>query len=195
MTRTAATVGSKVLVLGCPGAGKSTLAREIAGLTGLPLIHLDRHYWRPGWRAPDGESWRSEVAALVARPAWVIDGNYGSTLALRLAAADTAVLLDFPVRVCLARVLRRELASLGRVRADMAPGCPERFDPAFLIYICRYRRTERERHLAALTGFSGQLLTLRRPAEAAALLTELAAARACATVAGPVRSDSRPGLR
>lgn len=184
-----------MLVLGCPGAGKSTLAREIARLTGLPLVHLDQRYWRPGWREPDREAWKREVADLVARPAWVIDGNYGGTLALRLAAADTAVLLDFPVWLCLARVLRRELASLGRVRADMAPGCPERFDPAFLTYVGRYRRNDRERHLAALAGFGGRLVTLRRPAEAAAFLAELAAARVGATDAGPARSDTRPDLR
>ena len=165
----------KVLVLGCPGAGKSTLAREIALITGLPVIHLDRHYWRPGWREPDHEEWEAVVAELLRRPRWVMDGNYGGTLPLRLAAADTAILLDFPTWRCLARVLRRVIGSYGRTRLDMAPGCPERLDLAFLVYVWRYRRRERVGHVGSLARFGGRLVTLRRPAEVAAFIADLSA--------------------
>jgi adenylate kinase family enzyme len=165
----------RVLVLGCSGAGKSTLARQISGITGLPIIHLDQHYWRPGWREPDRGAWECEVAALIHRPEWVMDGNFGGTLPARLAAADTAIFLDFPTWRCLVRVLRRVIASFGRTRADMAPGCPERLDFAFLIYVCRYRRHDRHRHLAPIRQFGGTLVTLRRPAEVAAFVTALEA--------------------
>ncbi|HEY1299897.1 MAG TPA: hypothetical protein VGF07_05340 [Stellaceae bacterium] len=84
--------------------------------------------------------------------------------------------LDFPTALCLARVLRRQLGSFGRIRADMAPGCPERLDPALLRYIWRYRCDHRPRHLAALEEFSGRRIVLRRPAEATALLRALACA-------------------
>ncbi len=104
-----------------------------------------------------------------------MDGNYGGTLPARLAAADTAILLDFPTWRCLARVLRRAIASFGRTRIDMAPGCPERLDFAFLIYVCRYRRQDRHRHLAAIRQFGGTLVTLQRPAEVAAFVTALEA--------------------
>ena len=116
-----------------------------------------------------------EVAALIHRPEWVMDGNYGGTLPARLAAADTAILLDFPTWRCLPRVLRRVIASFGRTRADMAPGCPERLDFAFLIYACRYRRHDRHRHLAAIRQFGGTLVTLHRPAQVAAFVTALEA--------------------
>jgi adenylate kinase family enzyme len=165
----------RVLVLGCPGAGKSTLARQISGITGLPIIHLDRHYWRPGWREPDREAWEREVAALIHRPEWVMDGNFGGTLPARLAAADTAILLDFPTWRCLARVLCRVMASRGRTRADMAPGCPERLDFKFLIYVGRYRRHDRHRHLAAIRQFGGTLVAFQRPAEVAAFVAALEA--------------------
>lgn len=165
----------KVLVLGCPGAGKSTLARQIAEITGLPAIHLDRHYWLPGWREPDREEWEGVVAELLGRSRWVMDGNYGGTLPLRLAAADTAILLDFPTWRCLARILRRVIGSYGRTRPDMAPGCPERLDIAFLVYVWRYRRRERVGHLASLREFGGRLVTLRRPAEVAAFVAGLSA--------------------
>lgn len=164
----------KVLVLGCSGAGKSTLARQVSGITGLPVIHLDRHYWQAGWREPGRAEWEAVVAELLSRPHWIMDGNFGGTLPLRLMAADTAILLDFPTWRCFFRVLRRVIGSYGRTRPDMAPGCPERLDIAFLVYVLRYRRRERVGHVAALDRFGGRLVTLRRPAEVAAFLAELA---------------------
>jgi adenylate kinase family enzyme len=104
-----------------------------------------------------------------------MDGNFGGTLPARAAVADTAIFLDFPAWRCLARVLRRVIGSFGRTRADMAPGCPERLDFAFLIYVCRYRRHDRHRHLAAIRQFDGTLVTLRRPAEVAAFVAALEA--------------------
>jgi adenylate kinase family enzyme len=163
----------KILILGCSGAGKSTLARQIGRITGLPIIHLDEHYWLPGWRELDKETWLRKVSALIAQPRWVMDGNFGGTLALRLAAADTAIFLDFPTRVCLRRVLLRVIRSLGRIREDMAPGCPERFDFSFLRYVYRYRREDRSRHLAAMEAFGGKLVILHRPAEVADLVLGL----------------------
>jgi adenylate kinase family enzyme len=130
----------KILILGCSGAGKSTLARQVGRITGLPFIHLDRHYWLPGWQEPDREAWRCKVSALIAQPRWVMDSNYGRTLALRLAEADTVIFLDFPTWLCLVRVLRRVVSSFRRTRVDMAPGCPERLDFLFLRYVYRYRR-------------------------------------------------------
>jgi adenylate kinase family enzyme len=163
----------RVLVLGCSGAGKSTLARQISVVTGLPVIYLDQHYWRPGWQEPERQAWERQVADLIREQRWVMDGNFGGTLPARLAAADTAILLDFPTWRCLLRVLRRVIGSLGRTRPDMAPGCPEHLDLAFLLYICRYRRRDRHRHLAAIGQFKGRLITLRRPAEVAAFIAAL----------------------
>jgi adenylate kinase family enzyme len=166
----------KILILGCSGAGKSTLARQIGRVTGLPIIHLDQHYWLPGWQEPDKETWLRKVGALIAQPEWVMDGNFGGTLVLRLAAADTAIFLDFPTQVCLGRVLLRVVRSLGRIREDMAPGCPERFDFSFLRYVCRYGREHRCRHLAAIETFGGKLFILHRPAEVADLVLGLRSA-------------------
>jgi adenylate kinase family enzyme len=97
----------KILIIGCSGAGKSTLARQVGRITDLPVIHLDQHYWPPGWQEPDRATWRCKVSALIAQPRWVMDGNYRRTLALRLAEADTVIFLDFPTWLCLVRVLRR----------------------------------------------------------------------------------------
>src|SRR5215212_5460573 len=97
----------RVLVIGSRGSGKSTLAKELAKRTGLRLIHLDQQYWRSGWVEPSKEEWRGQVEVLIAQDRWVMDGNYGGTLELRLARADTVIDLQFPAWLCVWRILRR----------------------------------------------------------------------------------------
>jgi len=155
----------RVLVIGSPGAGKSRLATELARRTGLPLIHLDQLAWLPGWVELGEVDFRSRVAAAIAESRWVIDGNYGSTLPQRLARADTVIDLDLPAWRCLGRVLRRVVQSHGKVRADMAPGCPEQFDFPFLVYIVRFAGKGRRHVEACLDRYSGRRITLRSPAD------------------------------
>jgi adenylate kinase family enzyme len=163
----------RVLVIGPPGAGKSTLATEIASRTGLPLIHLDRHHWRPGWVEADEAEWQIEVAALIAREQWVMDGNYGGTLPARLTRADTVIWLDLPVWLCLARIFHRALKYRGQTRPDMAEGCPEQLNWAFLVYAARFPWVGRKRILAKLPAFTGRLIRVRRPRDAERFLRSL----------------------
>jgi adenylate kinase family enzyme len=161
----------RVLVIGCFGSGKSTVARELAKITGLPAVHLDQHYWRPDWTEPDKALWSVEIASLVAQPRWIMDGNYSSTLAARLSRADTVVFLDMPTMLCLWRVLCRTLRYIGRTRDDMAKGCLERFDWPFLKYVYSYRRDRRPQVLKALDGFTGTVVILGNPSAVAGYLT------------------------
>lgn len=141
----------RILLIGPGGAGKSTLARRVAERLDLPLIHLDALYWQAGWVETPKDVWRQRLATLLQGEAWVMDGNYGGTLDLRLAACDTAILLDLPPWQCLWRVVRRRLRHRGRARPDMTPGCPERWDWEFLWWIATWRlrrRADVERRLA-----------------------------------------------
>ncbi len=131
------------MVIGCCGAGKSTFARRLGTATGLPVEHLDRHYWLPEWTAADPDRWRSTVTALAARERWILDGNYGGTLDLRLARADTVVYLDYSTATCLWRITKRSLSYFGRARPDVPPGCRERFDPDFYRYVATFNRRRR----------------------------------------------------
>lgn len=142
----------RILLIGSGGAGKSTLARTLAERTGLPLIHLDALFWRPGWVETPAAEWRGTVAGLLQREAWVMDGNFGGTLDLRLAACDTAIFLDLPPAVCLWRVMKRRLRYRGESRPDMTPGCPERLDLDFLLWIAFYRLRRRKAVLAKLAA-------------------------------------------
>src|ERR1700733_11230557 len=97
----------RVAVVGSSGAGKSTFARRLGERTGLPVIHLDHAYWRPGWDPPPDDEWDEIAPRLAAGDEWIIDGNYSRTVDARARRADVVVFLDYPRVGCLARVLRR----------------------------------------------------------------------------------------
>ena len=166
----------RVLIIGCGGAGKSTLARQLSHVTGLPLVGLDRAYWRPGWIEPSKAEWRETIEKLVAEPAWVMDGNYSATFDLRMPRADTAIWLDYPRTTCLRRVVWRSLKGYGRTRADLPDGCPEQFDAKFLRFIWDFPANSRPRIVDGLQRFGAHLRVLRltNDRDVAAFLREAA---------------------
>ncbi|MEL6635500.1 MAG: DNA topology modulation protein [Bacteroidota bacterium] len=134
---------SRILLIGSGGAGKSTLAIQLGAVLRLPVIHLDRHYWTANWVEPSKADWERTVRQLIARPSWVMDGNYGGTMDLRIVRADTIVFLDRPRYLAIYRVLKRWWYHRGQHRPDMAPGCRERLNWEFLHYVFHYRYTRR----------------------------------------------------
>ncbi|MGW1059904.1 hypothetical protein [Micromonospora rubida] len=143
----------RILVVGCPGAGKSTFATALGRDTGLPVRHLDDRYWGPGWSRPDAQWWAEHQATLTEGDQWIVDGNYLPTLHLRVPRADLVVLLDASTLTCLIRVLRRAWqikrgarAHLpARVRAEAQSGTRVPATKAFLpllSMILRFRRRD-----------------------------------------------------
>ncbi len=183
----------QVVVMGPPGSGKSTLARRLGIGCGLPVFPLDHACWGPGWVPAAPEAFRAEVERIAALPAWVMDGNYGATLAPRLARADAVVFLDLPPRVYLPRVLRRALvgAVVGRTQA---PGCRERLDPAFLRYALAWRRERRGKDLALLEGFRGTVLVPGSDGEVRRVVERLLRAAGACREARPGSARTRPML-
>lgn len=163
-------MAERILIIGSPGSGKSTLARTLAARTGLPLIHLDQLYWSPGWQEVDKSVWMQRLMAALESPRWIIEGNYGSTLELRLSHADKVVLLDLSPLRCTWRILRRTWGLRGKVRPDMAEGCPERFDWEFFWYTLTFRLSVLPRVLERLERFGGEKVWLGTPREITAFL-------------------------
>ena len=157
----------RVMIIGAGGAGKSTLARRVGERTGLPVVHLDACYWRAGWVETPADEWRERVRALAAEDAWVMDGNYGGSMDLRLARADTVVFLDLPRLTMVARILGRWLRFRGRTRPDMAPGCPEQMSWEFVRWVWEYPRTRRLGILERLAALPPErrVVVLRSAAE------------------------------
>ncbi len=153
----------RVLIIGPCGSGKSTLARELAPRMGLPLVHMDQLGWQAGWVETEKAELGARLAEVVAQDEWLIEGNYGSTLAPRLERADTVIYLDFPIRLCLKRLIKRIVTHRGRSRPDMPEGCPERFDLAFFWYVMNWNSGPRPRTEAKLAGYAGNLVRLASP--------------------------------
>ncbi|MDE6240770.1 MAG: hypothetical protein K2M54_12405 [Muribaculaceae bacterium] len=135
----------RVIVIGCPGAGKSTFARKLAAKTGLPLHYLDMIWHRADRTVIGREEFDRQLDKLVTEDEWIIDGNYARTLSKRLAHCDTVFFLDIPLEVCIEGTKSR----LGKERVDMPWGDDE-LDPEFLQWIMDFPRDvvpEIEHHL------------------------------------------------
>ena len=146
----------KIAIIGCGGSGKSTLARRLGQRLGMPVHHLDSLFWKPGWVETPRAEWGAIQEKLCDQEAWVIDGNYGGTMDIRLRASDTVIFLDLPTSVCLLGAIQRFLRHRGRVRPDMAPGCPERLGFEYFLWIWRYRKDRRPKVLQRLEQLKAQ---------------------------------------
>ena len=140
----------RILIIGCGGAGKSTLARQLGKKLGLPVVHLDKLFWHPGWVESSKEEIDAKIHAEMAKPQWIMDGNYNRTLPERVKHCDTILYLDFSRVACILGVLKRIITTYGTVRPDMGEGCPERFDLEFLKWVWNYNKDKRERNYRLL---------------------------------------------
>ncbi len=140
---------TKIIVIGCPGSGKSTFSRELHALTGIPLFHLDMLYWNPDKTTVDKAVFLDRLTQVLAQDAWIIDGNYASTMERRMAACDTVIFLDYPTDVCLDGIRSR----LGKPRPDM-PWVEAETDEEFFNFVRDYNRENRPAVLALLEKYS-----------------------------------------
>jgi adenylate kinase family enzyme len=165
----------RVAVVGSGGAGKSTFARELGRRTGLAVIHLDRHHWKPGWVETPTDEWRLVQGKLTAGESWIIDGNYGGTFDVRFRRADTVIVLALSRWRCMFRVLRRVMRHRGS--EVQAAGCPERLDFTFLRWVWRYPLDSRPRLDAAVADCRNhvRVIELRSPQEVRAFLSSTGA--------------------
>lgn len=138
----------RAIVVGCPGSGKSHFARRLQALTGLPLVYLDRLYWRADKTTVSQEEFDRALAEALAGDRWIIDGNYLRTMEARLAAADTVFFLDYPTEVCLAGIAERR----GKSRPDM-PLVETETDEELLSFVRAFPGESRPRILALLKAY------------------------------------------
>lgn len=137
----------RVMIIGCGGAGKSTLARALGEKTGLPVVHLDQIWWAPGnWQHREKEEFDALLMEEMEKPQWIMDGNFNRTIELRLEKCDTVIYLDYGRLVCLKNWIGRVIKNWGHYRPDMAEGCNEWFDPDMFRWIWNFNRNNRHRY-------------------------------------------------
>lgn len=147
----------RIAIIGCGGSGKSTIAKHLSTLLDLPLTHLDAIFYDQGWNPLPHEEFAAEQEKLVAGERWLIEGNYASTLPIRLTAADTVIFLDLPAITCLWGILQRRWRYRGGQHHQ--DGVFDRITVSFIKYIWGYRKTMRPK-VIALTAEHGSGATL-----------------------------------
>ena len=136
----------RILIIGCPGAGKTTLALALGKKLHLPVVHLDQLWWKGNWETVTREEFDSRLAMALNGEKWIVDGNYSRTIEMRLAKCDTIIYLDFDRWTCLWGMFSRVVRNYGKTRPDMGGNCKERFDPEFIRWIWNFNKQNRVRN-------------------------------------------------
>ena len=152
----------KVIVIGCPGSGKSTVSRALHNKTGIPLYHLDMLYWNADKTTVEKSIFLERLSAVFEKNVWIIDGNYGSTMELRMAACDTVIFLDYPLDVCLDGIRERR----GKPRSDM-PWIETEEDAEFIEFIKSYSEQQKPKVLELLEKYSDRNIIILESREQA----------------------------
>ena len=139
----------KVVVIGCPGSGKSTFSKALHQITGIELVHLDRLFWNADQTSVEKSVFLARLSQAMACDEWILDGNYASTMEMRTQACDTVIFLDYPTQVCLDGIEQRK----GKVRSDMPWVEPDRYDPEFVDFIKQYRVQSRQQVMELLSRY------------------------------------------
>lgn len=161
----------KVIIIGCPGSGKSTFARALHDITRLPLYHLDMLYWNVDRTTVSKEVFLARLAETIEKENWIIDGNYGSTMEVRLQACNTVFFLDYPLEVCMDGIMSRR----GKERPDMPWIEPEDdVDEEFVEFIKSYNSESRPTVMELLDKYADkEIIIFKSRDEAETFLKKL----------------------
>ena len=138
----------KVIVIGCCGSGKSTFARHLHACTEIPLFNLDQLNWNADKTTVEKTVFLKRVKEVIQKDTWIIDGNYGSSMEIRMQACDTVFFLDYPVDVCIQGIYDR----IGRVRTDM-PWVEDEVDEDLIEFVKNYEKEDRPEVLNLLSKY------------------------------------------
>lgn len=157
----------KIVLIGSGGSGKSTLARKLGGILLIEVHHLDAMFWKPGWVSTPKHEQKAVQEELVSHDSWIIDGNYGGTIDIRLQAADTIIFVDLSRWICISRVLKRRFQYRNKMRVDMAEGCEERVSLEFLKWVWEYPKKQKPKISEKLRRLSieKKIIILKSPKE------------------------------
>ena len=152
----------KIMVIGCPGSGKSTLSRELHNVTGIALYHLDMMYWNADKTTVSKSVFLARLTETLETEEWIIDGNYSSTMELRIEECDTVIFLDYPLDVCLDGINRRR----GKVRSDM-PWVETDADDEIIGFVRNFNEQQKPRIIDLLDKYKDKSIFILKSREQA----------------------------
>lgn len=141
----------KIVIVGGPGSGKTTLTNILSEKLNISPLHIDGVHHKPGWVERDKEERDKIILDKIKEESWIIDGTYKSTLKPRFEAADVIIWLDYSTFTLVRSVIGRIIKYKGKEREEI-PGCKERINKEFLLYVCRYNKDKREHVVKNLEG-------------------------------------------
>ncbi|QWH17983.1 DNA topology modulation protein [Bacillus mycoides] len=165
----------KIILIGSGGSGKSTLAKLLGNKLKIQVHHLNALFWKPNWEGVPREEQRTVQNDLIKEEKWIIDGNYGGTMDIRINAADTIIFLDIHRTICVYRAFKRIVQYRNKTRPDMGAGCEERFDLQFFKWIWEYPKSKRPAILKRLDQFNKdkRIIILKTPNEVQRFIKEV----------------------
>ncbi|MBT3754908.1 MAG: DNA topology modulation protein [Candidatus Cloacimonetes bacterium] len=148
----------RVIIIGNGGSGKSTFSKKLNKHLNLELIHLDNLFWKQNWEQTPKLEWREIVKEIIQKDNWIIEGNFNSTLELRIERADTIIFFDIPRFICLWNATKRVIKGkyFKVERDDITKGCNEKFDLLFYKWIWNYNKSVRPRYLNLLDSLKSE---------------------------------------
>lgn len=157
---------NKIVIIGSPGAGKTTLAKDLGFILKIDVYHLDRLFWQRSWKAKTRETRIDILQEVVQEMQWIIEGTYLASSEPRLQAADTIIFLNTSPLLCLYRIIKRHLKNHGDTRRDIPMGCTDKLTLSRMLKVLAFPLQERRKFVQKLHEYrTKRMIWLRSPQE------------------------------
>ncbi|MBU5266322.1 DNA topology modulation protein [Virgibacillus proomii] len=152
----------KIMIIGIPGAGKSTLAKQLNKFLQIPVYHMDKIFWKSGWKQISRKELIAETQKIFKKETWIIDGNYSATMEMRMKEADPIIFLHYRTMTCLYGIIKRRITYHNKTRPDLGTGCREKLDWEFFNYVRTFNKKKTSYIYELLSAYTSKDILIFR---------------------------------